>query len=317
MELKQLKALQAIAETGSFNDAAEQLGLTQSALSHQIRNLEEELDETLLIRARPRAYPTPAGLAVISAAKKIMAELDQIRERFARAQKGPVTGTLRIAATNLAVVHILGDLCESFIGQYPGIDLIFRATETPEEAIRRVVAGAADIAFSPFPVDNDQLVRVMLGATEHAFIVSESHPLAEHVSLSINDVRPYPFVRFAPGSGTRGLTDSLFLPNGGYPPILTESNDAEFVKRVVAMGQGISLLPVFAVGRGPSDSRLRLVRFDSRRLMADFGIFHRRAVKMNSIELFKQMCLDLRGPTAPEITVERVGDRPFLAPRPA
>jgi DNA-binding transcriptional LysR family regulator len=242
MDLKQLKALQAIAETGSFNDAAEQVGLTQSALSHQIRNLEEEFEETLLIRARPRAYPTAAGLAVISAAKKIQAELDQLHERFARAQRGPVTGTLRIAATNLAVVYVLGDLCESFLAKYPGIELIFRATETPEEAIRRVVAGAADVAFSPFPAaDNDQLVRVMLGMTEHAFIVSDSHPLAAQTTVSLNDLRPYPFVRFAPGSGTRGLTDALFLSNGGYPPIQTESNDAEFVKRVVAM-QGCSTL---------------------------------------------------------------------------
>jgi hypothetical protein len=81
------------------------------------------------------------------------------------------------------------------------------------------------------------------------------------------------------------------------------------------MGQGVSLLPVFAVGGGPSDSRLRLVRFDGKRLMVDFGIYHRRAVKMNSIELFKQLCLDLRGPTAPEITIEKVGDRPFLPRR--
>ncbi len=70
MEIKQLKALRAIAETGSFSVAADRLRLTQSALSHQIKNLEDELGETLLIRGRSRVVPTDAGLIVLASAHR-------------------------------------------------------------------------------------------------------------------------------------------------------------------------------------------------------------------------------------------------------
>ena len=90
MDLRQLKALQAIAATGNFGEAADQLGVTQSALSHQVRQLEEELGESLLVRARPRTYASPAGRVVLESAARIMAELASLEQRFAQARHGPV-----------------------------------------------------------------------------------------------------------------------------------------------------------------------------------------------------------------------------------
>ena len=309
MELKQLRALQAIADTGSFSEAAEQLGLTPSALSHQLRALEEELGETLLIRARPKVYASPAGLAVLATTQRILAEVAALEARFAQAKRGPVTGTLRVAASNLAIVYVFGDLCQAFIKQYPGIDLAIRSTENPVEAVRRVIAGTADVAFSPLFVENDQLTRIVLGRTEHAFIVCSGHPLSNRTTVTLAELKDYPFVLYQPGSGTRWLTDELFLSES--PSILTESNDTEFIKRMVAIGPGVALIPVYALGAEARSGQLRLLRYAGPRLMADFGIVHRKNVRMNSIELFKALCLDLRGPGFPEITIENAGDTPF------
>ena len=123
MEIKQLKALSAIAEAGSFSVAADKLRLTQSALSHQIKNLEDELGETLLIRGRARVVPTAAGQHVLASAQNILAEVTAIRERFEAASPGPVTGVLRIAATNLGMASLYGDLCEDFMARYPSMEV--------------------------------------------------------------------------------------------------------------------------------------------------------------------------------------------------
>ncbi|RZS86235.1 LysR family transcriptional regulator [Pigmentiphaga kullae] len=311
MELKQLRALQAIADTGSFGEAAAQLGLTQSALSHQVRHLEAELDETLLIRARPKVYPSPAGLAVLASAQKIRAEIMALEARFARSKTGPVTGTLRIAATTLSIVYVLGDLCEAFIEKYPGIELIFTATESAEAAVRRVQVGTADVAFGPLAEGSSQMVRVALGSTEHAFIVRSGHPLAKRGTVSLDQLREFPFVLFQPGSGTRAITDELFLPDGGYPSILTESNDAQFIKRIVSISSGVALMPVYALADEVASRRLSLLRCAGRPILVDIGIVHKKNVLMNSIELFKSLCLDQRGPSPIGITIENARSLPF------
>jgi DNA-binding transcriptional LysR family regulator len=318
MEIKQLEALRVIAETGSFSAAATQLRLTQSALSHQIRHLEEELGETLLIRARPKVYASPAGQIVLASAERIMAEINTVKQHFPISGKGPVQGTLRVAATSLGIAHIYGDLCEAFVAEYPGIEVIFRTAETPEESVRRVVAGSADVAFTPLPVAFPQIETVQFGTTEHVFIVGRTHPLAGARATAAAELRQWPFVRFQPGTGSRIFSDQVFLADGGYPSIVTESNDAEFVKRIVSIGQSSALIPVFAIHREIAAGTLKPLRLKGRKLSDGFGLVHRRDVRMKSIELLKALCLRICGPEPRHLTVENAGRlklRPAASPK--
>src|SRR5260221_8949206 len=106
MELRQLEALRTIVATGSFAAAAERLRLTQPALSHQIKNLEDELGATLLIRARPKVYASPAGQLVLSAAGRIFHEVGMIREDLSNNRGDKVRSPIRIPAHNLGIVHL-------------------------------------------------------------------------------------------------------------------------------------------------------------------------------------------------------------------
>jgi DNA-binding transcriptional LysR family regulator len=311
LEIKQLQALRAIAETGSFSLAAGKLRLTQSALSHQIKNLEAELGETLLIRGKPKVMPSSAGRLVLASAEHILAEVNSIREHFQASSQRPVSGTLRIAATNLGMACLFGDLCEEFMARYPSIEVTFRATETPEEAARRIEEGAADIAFIPFITVHPLLELVTLGTTEDVFIVGRSHPLFKRRAASLDDIRKWPFIRFHPGSGSRGVSDQLFLSSGGYPPIASESNDMEFVKRIVGMGGGVALIPVIAVAREARARSLRLLRLKDRALSMNFGLAHRRGVRLRTVELLKAFCLEARGPQLRHLTIESIGKPPF------
>ena len=315
MEIKQLKALRAIAETGSFSLAASKLSLTQSALSHQIKKLEEELGETLLIRGKPKAVPSSAGRLVLASAERVIAEINALKEHFQVSSGRHVRGMLRIAATNLGMACLYGELCESFMARFPDIEVTFRATETPEEAARRVEEGAADAAFIPFIADHPLLDRVTLGTTEDVFIVGRSHPLFKRRTATLDDIRQWPFVRFHPGSGSRSVSDRLFLSTGGYPPIATESNDMEFVKRIVGTGAGAALIPVIAVAREARSHTMRLLRLADRTLSVDFGLVHRRGVKAKTVEMLKSFCLEMRGPQLRHLTIETVGRPAFSAPQ--
>lgn len=304
MEIKQLRALKAIADTGSFGEAAHQLGVTQSALSHQIRRLEEELDETLLIRARPKVYASAAGQEVLRSAHRIFGELMQLESRFAKAKTGPVTGSLRVAATTMSLTYLLGDLCAVFMDRYPGIELIFTATETADLAVKRVLTGAADVAFSPLFEPHPQLSTLVVGQTEHAFIVRREHPLARQDAVRHQDLLRYPIALFQSGSGTRLITDELFEQGAGYPQIVTESNDAQFLKRIVSITNASALIAVYALSDELSRNKLHSLRYLDRSLMVDVGIVHKSSLLMNSLELFKALCFELRGPRRIEMRIE-------------
>lgn len=312
MDIRRLKALQAVAETGSFVEAAHLLGLTQSALSHQIRHLEEELGQTLLIRARPKTYPSPAGRVVLESAARIAAELSSLERRFAQAQRGPVKGTLRIAATALSITYVLGDLCEIFMDRYPEIELLFTATESAELAVRRVMSGASDLAFGPLPGQHDALTEVKLARVEHAFAVRAGHPLGSHARITPDELRQFPIALFQPKSGTRSLTDSIFLPKG-YPTVLAESNDAQFIKRIVSISQASALMVSYALAADMPGRGLSHLRLDGPPLMADIGLIYKKSLQMNSVELFKGLCLDVRGPRPVELLVENAQASPFCS----
>lgn len=306
MDLKQFEAFYAIASTGSFSVAANRLNVTQSALSHQIRNLEEEVGKKLLTRARPKVYPTEAGRALLASAKRILDELQVVKEQFGVAPAGRPTGLLRVAGTHAGLMYLYGDICETFIKRYPEIELSFTATHAPDDAVMRVVGRTVDISFGPFPMEAPGLDTTLLGTIEQVLVVGPGHKLAGKRRVSIAEVAKFPFVRYQPRTGSRALTDQLFMPLGSYPPILMESNNTEFVKRLVMTGMGVALMPAFAVAAELRNRTLHAMRVDSGRLTQEIGFSHLAGSVSRPVELFKACCLEVRGRSTWNITLENI-----------
>lgn len=296
MELRQFEALRTIVETGSFTAAARQLRVTQSALSHQIKNLERELHETLLVRASPRVYPSPAGNEVLMAAERILGEVGKLKQQFAPSASDQMVGTLRVAATTLGIVHLYGHLYESFLLTYPSVELILTATETPADGVRQVIARTVDVAFAPFPLEfsDPDLQTVTLGRVEHVIIIAPKHALAGAATVSVDELRRFPFIRYVLGAGTRRAADHLFLASGSYPPILMESNDTEFVKRTVRMGLGVAMVPHVTVLREIESGDLLALRVADTVIVQDFGLVYRGSLRVRALEAFKALCVEKR-----------------------
>lgn len=314
MEIKQLKALVAIAETGSFGEAAERLNLTQSAISHQIRHLEDELGETLLIRGKPGVVPSASGRSVLAAAYAALAQLNGIKDLFAETDARSLTGEITVAATSVGMTYLYGDLCESFMHRYPGIRLVFRSAETAEEATRSVEKGTADVGFVPFVHEHPTLNRIPLGRAEDALIVGRGHPLFGRKTVSVAEILQGPFVRFEPGSGSRAQTDILFHDTG-YPPIAAESNEMEFVKRVVGMGSASAIIPVMTVAAEVRRRQLNALRIKDRPMAVEFGLVHVRSLRMRVVDALVNHCLEARGPAPRFLSVGNIHTQ-FFKPIP-
>ena len=314
MELRQLRSLRAIVASGSFGAAAEQLKLTQSALSHQIKQLEDELGATLLVRARPQVYLTDAGQVVLATADRIMFELEELREQFGVGQEGERIEVIRVAATTAGFAYVYGDLCQAFIDSHKNAKLDFTATDTPDSAVSKVAMRAADIAFTPLPVDLPTLETIALGEVEHVFIVSPQHELGKARTAPMRDVKRFQFVRYHRGSGSRMVCDNLFASHGGYPPILTESNDSGFVKRIVGIGLGVALVPVFTVVDELRTGALHAFRLPNQKITDQFGLVTHRRRSLRIVQRFIDVCLQCRGPKPRKLSLDTFKTEPFWLP---
>ncbi len=295
MDLKQFDALRAIAETGSFHAAADKLGLTQPAVSHQIRRLEAELGDTLVFRSRPRVALSAAGELVADAGERIFSEIERLRQRLNPADKAELSGVLRVAATSLGIVYLYSDMLEAFIARHPKIAPIVTVTETHLNGARLTLSRKADVAFAAFPldlgeIDEQNLDIVELGEAENVIIAGAGHPLAKRKTVSADELMAHPFVRYQTGSGCRRVTDQYFLSGNGYPPILLESNDTEFIKRMVGLGLGVAMVPAFTVASGGRDRRLRILRLPDAKVTQRFGMVLRRGSHSRAVKLFQDFC---------------------------
>ena len=110
MDLRQLRAFCEICAEGGFSAAAAKLHLTQSALSHQIRLLEEELGQELIVRAKPKVYPTAAGRLLLESSHVILSEVAHVRANFGLASEPAPRPLVRIAATNVGLCAAAGSM---------------------------------------------------------------------------------------------------------------------------------------------------------------------------------------------------------------
>jgi DNA-binding transcriptional LysR family regulator len=314
MEIRQLRSFRAIASTGSFGAAAEQMSLTQSALSHQIKQLEDELGTTLLVRARPQVYLTDAGQTLLAAADRIVSELNDVRREFGLEAEDQYVEVVRVASTTVGLAYIYGDLCHAFIACNRNVKLDFTAAETPEVAVSKVLTRAADIAFTPLPIEFPTLEVITLGEVEHVFIVAQTHELAKSRTVTIRDIRRMPFIRYHRGSGSRMVSDKLFLPLGGYPPILTESNDTGFVKRVVGIGLGVALVPIFVVAEELRKHSLHALRLRGQQITDQFGMAMRKSPPQKALKKFVETCLECRGSKPKRMTLDTLDNISFYRP---
>jgi DNA-binding transcriptional LysR family regulator len=278
MELWQLRTFRAVAETLNFTRAAERLNLTQSAVSHQIKALETELDEPLFIRAKRGVKLSQAGKIALDYAVRILDEADALTERISGCEHSP-RGRVRAAAATQAFVHLFASLFESFMRAHSGIELSFRTTVSTEQTVTDILNGTADVGFASMPVYSPALQVTELFEDELVLIVGRTHRLAGATEAAVEEIERERLILFERGASIRRATEDFFKRVGIRPELALESNDTYFVKLMVEHGLGISLLPSWAVREEVMAGKLAQLKISGHAL--------RRSVAMLSLGRFQ------------------------------
>ncbi len=278
MELWQLRTFRVVAETLNFTRAAERLHLTQSAVSHQIKALEEELGEPLFIRAKRGVKLSEAGKIALEYAERILDEADALTERLAGREHSPA-GRVRAAAATQAFVHLFAALFESFMRTHTGVELSFRTTVSTDQTVTDILNGAADVGFASMPVYSPALQVAELFEDELVLIVGRAHELAGQREASVEDIERERLILFERGASIRRATEDFFKRVRIRPALALESNDTYFIKLMVEHGLGISLLPSWAVRDEVLAGKLAQLKISGHHL--------RRSVAMLSLGRFQ------------------------------
>ena len=265
MELSQLRTFRVVAETLNFTRASEKLHLTQSAVSHQIKALEQELGEPLFIRAKRGVKLSQAGKVALEYAERILEDAESLRERLSGRDYVP-KGRVRAAAATQAFAHLFAELFESFMRTHAGIELSFRTTVSTEQTIQDILNGTADVGFASLPVYSPALQVTELFEDELLLVVGRGHRLAGRRETGIEEIKPERWILFERGSSVRRATDEFFKSLGFRPETALESNDTFFVKLMIEHGLGVSMLPAWAVREDVAAGRLAQSRLDGHRL---------------------------------------------------
>lgn len=242
MDLATLNAFIAIAELGSFSEAAERLHLTQPAVSKRIASLEQQLDVRLFDRLGREVSLTEAGRALLPRAYQILNVLDDTRRALTNLN-GEISGRLTLATSHHIGLHRLPPLLRAFTRAHPQVALDIQFLDS-EVAYEEVLHGRAELAVITLaPETREPVHAVAVWDDPLDFVAAPEHPLARSQAICLADVAHHPAVFPGGNTFTHHIVRRLFEAQGLTPNIAMSTNYLETIKMMVSIGLAWSVLP--------------------------------------------------------------------------
>lgn len=236
--LRQLRAIVALADSGSFTQAARLLHLTQPAVSMQVRELEGIIGQ-VLVDGRREIHLTPAGEVVVRHAREALGALE-LAEVELKAMRGVAAGTLEVVAITTAeyfVPHLLAE----FGRRYP--DISFRLRVSNREAVYELLKdGRADLAIMGTPPRGLALRRIPFAPHPLSFVAAPDHPLAGRRNIPPAALAGERLLLRERGSGTRGNLERFLRAHGVKALRADEMGSNETLKQAAMAGMGVAFL---------------------------------------------------------------------------
>jgi len=271
MEIKQLKAFLAIAETKTFTAGAKRVNVTQAAISMQIRQLEEELGLQLFTRTPRRVILTEAGEYLLERARKILREHDSAVAEIAELG-GVERGRLRIGSASaefatLQLPHIL----QSIKAKYPNSDISVIAG-TSQTLVEKIMHGDLDIAFVSLPVENASITTDLLFSDEIVAIGHPNHPLVNKRAISPVDLAAEKLILGERGGNTRRMIDDFFSSANVTPNVIMELSRQEAINQMVENDLGVGTAGAKAIAEEVREGRLVSWKIEGAEINWELGL---------------------------------------------
>jgi DNA-binding transcriptional LysR family regulator len=239
--LKQLRAFCHTVRCGSITGAAEELFLSQSSISLQIKALERELNITLFERRGPHLNLTPEGQILYRLSEPLVNGIDNLQESFASHYGKLESGELNIAAGESTILYILPGLIKSFIEQYPQIEIKLHNV-TGRDGMALLRTDKADFAVGSMLTVPDDIVYQPMFTYNPVLITSLVHPLAKQKQVSLKEISPHGLILPPHHLSTWRIVDLVFKQHNLSYKVALEAGGWEVIKKYVELNMGISIV---------------------------------------------------------------------------
>lgn len=280
MNLRDLRYLVALADQRHFGRAAAACFVSQPTLSTQIKKLEEELDIALFERAPRRVMLTPAGRDIVDRARRILGDVEQIKEA-ARRSRDPEAGTVRLGLFPTLGPYLLPHIIPELRLRFPRLELLLLEEKT-ESILRMLREGSIDAGVLALPLHDEQLHIEPLFEEPFVLAVPEHHPLASRDSLSLPELANQSLLLLEDGHCLRDQALDVCHLSGAGERTGFRATSLETLRQMVAANVGITLLPCLAVQPPvPRSDAIHLLRFDRNPPTRRIAMVWRKSSAMN------------------------------------
>jgi DNA-binding transcriptional LysR family regulator len=275
MQIETLKVFCDVVEHNSFSKAATINDITQSAVSQQIRSMEERYGITLIERNRRRFSLTPEGDTFLQAAREMLDIYDSLGDRL-QELKNVIGGEIKIASIYSIGLHELPPYIKSFRAAYPEVNINVEYKRS-NQVYNAVLNGEVDFGFVSYPVRRNGLHFEPFISDRLIVICHPSHRFAGLSSIRLEDLNDENFIAFEPDLPTRKIIDRHLREHGVSVRQTMEFDNIETVKRAVEIESGVSIVPENTVSTEVSKGILCAIPIVEPELWRPLGILHKRS----------------------------------------
>ena len=302
MDIRELRTFIAAAESGSFTRAGGRLQISQSAVSQQIRLLEESLGAPLFTRRARDVSLTQAGSVLLPYARQIVAKLDEARAVVSD-YESLGRGRVVIGAGGAVCHHVLPQLLKEFSERFAKVEIQV-ISGFSNETLQRTVDGAVDLGFVVLPLQHSGVITTELGRDELVAIAPPGHHWSELARVRARDFIDEPLVVYERNSHTFRVIERFLLEEGVFPRFAMEISDLEAVKRMVEAGLGVAVMATWMVREEIRRGSLVARPVGARGLHRSWGMLHRANEALTASQKgFLSICRT----RFPELVTERAG----------
>lgn len=252
MELDQLRYFLRVAERGNYTRAAEELGISQPALSRSVQKLEDELGQPVFERRTRSVSLTDAGTLLQSRARQVLMILEDTK---AEITDDGQSGRLRIGAIPTIAPYFLPDVLQRFSSRFPRAKLIVQENTT-DVLLKGCTQGELDLAIVALPVPAKYLETEELFEEELLLVLPPGHPLVEKNRIRLSDVEPFPFVLLDEAHCLSENITSFCRQRSFHPVTVERTSQLAMVQELVSLSHGVSMIPRMAQRLDQSSRRV-------------------------------------------------------------
>ncbi|WP_151447846.1 LysR family transcriptional regulator [Lacisediminimonas profundi] len=309
--LRQLKVFETVARHSSFSRAAEELHLTQPAISTQVKTLEGHVGMPLFEQLGKKIYLTPAGTELLHHSRAIIAHFQAAEEAMTQF-KGVTGGRLNVAVIS-AGDYFLPRLLVNFAGRHQGV-ILNLSVHNREELLRQLADNMTDLAIMVRPPTDMDTVNESFAPHPYVVVAAPGHPLAREKNIPIAALTDAPWIIREKGSDTRKSMEEGLAQHLPGMNIAMEIKSTETIKQAVMAGMGISFLSAHTIGLELQAKSLVVLDVQELPVMHNWYLVHRRNKRLPPVaQAFREFLLAEGAPLLEQLT--RLDPRLLQPPR--